>query len=69
MPDGTLDPAYDPDTGRLISGRTKSPGSFITDSGHVYSTALYLSGLNPAALKAAGKGRNDRPPLAFIKKP
>jgi hypothetical protein len=69
MPDGTLDPAYDPDTGRLLSGRSKSPNSFITDSGHVYSTALYLSGLNPAALKAAGKGRNDRPPLAFIKKP
>ncbi|WP_164017598.1 DUF1501 domain-containing protein [Pyxidicoccus trucidator] len=69
MPDGTLDPAYDPDTGLLVPGRTKSTSSFITDSGHLYSTALYLSGLNPAALKAAGKGRNDRAPLTFIKKP
>jgi hypothetical protein len=69
MPDGTLDPAYDPDTGLLVSGRTKSPNSFITDAGHVYSTALYLSGLNPATLKAEGKGRNDRAPLTFIKKP
>ena len=69
LPDGSLDPAYDADTGLLIPGRTKSTSSFITDSGHVYSTALYLSGLNPAALKAAGKGRNDRPPLTFIKKP
>jgi hypothetical protein len=68
MPDGTLDPAYDPDTGLLIPGRTKSASSFITDSGHVYSTALYLSGLNPATLRAAGKGRNDRPPLTFIKR-
>lgn len=69
MPDGTLDPAYDPDTGLLVPGRTKSASSFITDSGHVYSTALYLAGLDPAALRSAGKGRNDRPPLAFIKKP
>lgn len=69
MPDGTLDPAYDPDTGLLIPGRTKSASSFITDSGHVYSTALYLAGLDPAALRSAGKGRNDRPHLAFIKKP
>ncbi|QSQ22440.1 DUF1501 domain-containing protein [Pyxidicoccus parkwayensis] len=68
MPDGTLDPAYDPDTGLLIPGRTKSTSSFVSDSGHVYSTALYLSGLDPAALKAAGKGRNDRPPLKFIKR-
>ncbi|MBZ4423195.1 hypothetical protein [Myxococcus sp. RHSTA-1-4] len=67
--DGSPDPAYDADTGLLIPGRTKSTSSFITDSGHVYSTALYLSGLNPAALKASGKGRNDRPPLTFIKKP
>jgi hypothetical protein len=69
MPDGTLDPAYDPDTGLLVPGRTKSPDSFISDAGHVYSTALYLSGLDPAALRAAGKGRNERPPMTFIKKP
>ncbi len=69
MPDGTLDPAYSPDTGLLIPGRTKSPQSFVSDAGHVYSTALYLSGLDPVALKAAGKGRNDRQPMTFVKKP
>jgi hypothetical protein len=69
MPDGTLDPAYNPDSGQLISERTKSPDSFIADAGHVYSTALYLSGLDPAALRAAGKGKNDRPPMTFVKKP
>ncbi|MDY7226812.1 hypothetical protein [Hyalangium rubrum] len=69
MPDGTLDPAYSPDTGLLLSGRTKNANSFITDAGHVYSTALYLSGLDPVALRTAGKGRNDRAPLTFIKKP
>jgi hypothetical protein len=68
MPDGTLDPAYHPDTGLLLPGRTKSPDSFISDCGHVYSTALYLTGLDPAALRAAGKGRNERPPMTFIKK-
>ncbi|WP_224242232.1 DUF1501 domain-containing protein [Hyalangium gracile] len=69
MPDGSLDPAYDPDTGLLISGRTKSPNSFVSDAGHVYSTALHLTGLDPVALRAAGKGKNDRPPMTFIKKP
>ncbi|XXF77500.1 DUF1501 domain-containing protein [Myxococcaceae bacterium GXIMD 01537] len=69
MPNGTLDPAYDPDTGLLVAGRTKSPDSYISDSGHVYATALQLAGLDPAALRAAGKGRNERPPMAFIKKP
>ncbi|WP_157232228.1 DUF1501 domain-containing protein [Hyalangium minutum] len=69
MPDGTLDPAYDPDTGLLISGRTKNPNSYISDPGHVYSTALHLSGLDPAALRAAGKGKNDRPAMTFVKKP
>jgi len=69
MPDGTLDPAYNPDSGQLISGRTKSPNSFIADAGHVYSTALHLSGLDPVALRAAGKGKNDRPPMTFVKRP
>ncbi len=68
MPDGTLDPAYNPDTGLLVPGRTKSPTSAITDAGHVYSTALHLSGLDPAALRAAGKGKNDRPALTYIKR-
>ncbi len=63
MPDGTLDPAYDPVTGLLKAGATKSTSSFISDAGHVYATALALSGLTPA-----GKGRNTRPALAFVKK-
>ncbi|MCY1000492.1 DUF1501 domain-containing protein [Myxococcus sp. MISCRS1] len=68
MPNGTLDPAYDPDTGLLVPGRTKNATSFVSDAGHVYATALHLSGLDPAALKAAGKGKNDRPPMTFIKR-
>ena len=43
--------------------------AFVPDAGHVYSTALYCSGLDPLALKAAGKGRNASAPLAFKKKP
>jgi hypothetical protein len=68
MPDGTLDPAFDPVTGQLKSGMSASPNSFITDAGHLYATALYCSGLDPDALRAAGKGRNTSPPLKFIKK-
>ncbi len=59
---GALDPAYNPVTG-VLNG-TKAAGSGVTDPGHIYSTALYLTGINPA-----GKGRNNRPPLAFVKKP
>jgi hypothetical protein len=66
LPDGRMDPAYDPATGLLLAGRTKAPESFVSDAGHVYSTALRLAGLDPLALKAQGKGRNDRPPLAFV---
>lgn len=62
MPDGTLDPAYNAATG-LLTG-TKSANSYLADSGHVYSTALALSGIDPA-----GKGRNNRPAMNFIKKP
>lgn len=61
LTDGTLDPAYDPTTG-LLNG-TKSSNSAITNAGHVYSTALYCAGINPA-----GKGLNQEPPLAFVKK-
>lgn len=68
MPDGSLDPAYDSATGLLKSGQSQSPNSFISDAGHVYSTALYLTGLDPAQLLANGQGRNNRPPMAFIKK-
>lgn len=62
MPDGTLDPAYNPATGVLMG--TKSPNSFVADAGHVYSTALALTGIDPT-----GKGRNIRPAMNFIKKP
>ena len=63
LPDGALDPAYDPRTGELIDGRTKSDKSSIPNHGSVYATALHLCDLNPK-----GRGRNDRPPLEFIRK-
>jgi len=69
MPDGTLDPAYDPVTGALKSGMTKSAASAVSDAGSVYATALYLSGLDSDALRAQGKGRNTSPAMKFIKKP
>lgn len=64
MPDGSFDPAYDPTTGQLTSGAQKSASSFVPDSGHVYATALELSGIP----KASQKGRNTRPSLTFVKK-
>ncbi len=63
LADGTQDPAYDPVTGALIPGRTKSPKSSVPDHGDVYATALHLCDINPK-----GKGRNERPPLTYIKK-
>ncbi|HZO87467.1 MAG TPA: hypothetical protein VFB38_03950 [Chthonomonadaceae bacterium] len=63
LPDGSLDPAYDPMTGELKPGRQKSPQSSIPDHGDVYATALYLSDIEPK-----GHGRNTRPPLRYIKK-
>ncbi|MBI3854121.1 MAG: DUF1501 domain-containing protein [Planctomycetes bacterium] len=63
MPDGTMDPAYDPVTGLLKPGAAKNPKSSIPDHGDVYATALYLSGIDPK-----GKGRNERPPMTYIKK-
>ncbi len=47
MPDGTLDPAYDPKTGVLMKDRKKDPKSWIPDHGDIYATALYLSGIDP----------------------
>lgn len=64
LPDGSLDPAYDPVTGDLIPNRTPSPKSFIPNHGDVYATTLELAGIP----KKAQTGRNNRPPLAFIKK-
>ncbi|MFN7132083.1 MAG: DUF1501 domain-containing protein, partial [Myxococcales bacterium] len=45
MPDGSLDPNFDPVTGRLLPGKNgKQATSFIPDPGHLYATALHLSG-------------------------
>ncbi|MBI2926526.1 MAG: DUF1501 domain-containing protein [Verrucomicrobia bacterium] len=63
MPDGGLDPAYDPVTGELLHGKEKDPKSSIPNHGDVYATALYLSGIDPK-----GRGRNQRGPLKFIRK-
>jgi hypothetical protein len=63
LPDGSLDPAYHPVTGELLPNRQKSDQSRIPNHGDVYATALYLSGIDPK-----GRGRNDRPPLTFIKR-
>ncbi len=68
MPDGTLDPAFDPVTGVPRPGATQSPSSFVSDCGHVYATALYLSGLDPDALRSQGKGRTTSPPMRFVKR-
>lgn len=66
MPDGSLDPAFDPVTGELRSGQQKAANSFVTGPGHLYATALHLSGLDPDQLRQQGKGRNEAPPLRFI---
>ena len=63
LPDGSMDPNYDPHTGKLKKDCQKHEKSFIPNHGDVYATALYLSGLD-----SKGRGRNDRPPLKFIKK-
>ena len=61
LPDGTLDPNYDPVTGKLRKERRPHPQSFIPNHGDVYATALALGGINPK-----GRGRNQRPPLSFV---
>lgn len=63
LPDGTMDPAYDPVTGALKAGQAKSPKSQVPDHGDVYATALLLSDIHPK-----GKGKNERGPLTYIKK-
>ena len=63
MPDGSLDPAYDAKTGELKPNAKQSVISSVPDHGDVYATALYLSDINPA-----GRGRNKRGPLKYIKK-
>ena len=61
MPDGTLDPGFDPITG-LRTG-TPSAKSRVSDCGNVFSTALALSNVDPA-----GKGLNARPALTYLRK-
>jgi len=63
MPDGTLDPAYDPVAGVLKKDAKKNPKSSVPNHGDVYATALHLADIDPK-----GKGRNDRPPLTYMKK-
>lgn len=62
LPDGSMDPAYDPTTGELLPGRTPSKDSRVPNHGDVYATALYLCGIDPK-----GRGRNERPPMRYIK--
>lgn len=64
MPDGSLDPAYDPETGAVRAGQTPSSASFLVEPGHIYSTALDLAGVSPT-----GKGRNTKGALSFVKRP
>lgn len=63
LPNGEMDPNYDPISGKLRKGRQKHPESFIPNHGDVYATALQLSGISPE-----GKGRNERPAMKFIPK-
>ncbi len=63
MPNGTVDPAYNPVSGELLQERQKSKVSSIPNHGDVYATALFLSDISPE-----GKGRNERPPLKYLKK-
>ena len=61
LPDGSLDPNFDPLTGQLHPDQNRHPDSFIPNHGDVYSTALLLSGINPNK-----RGRNERSALPFI---
>ncbi len=61
MPDGNLDPNYDPKSGHLKKDCKQHPESSIPNHGDVYATALHLSGLDPK-----GRGRNERPALTFV---
>lgn len=64
LPDGTMDPAYDPVTGDVLPGKTPSDKGSIPNHGDVYATALYLADIP----KKAQTGRNNRDPLTYVKK-
>ncbi len=69
MPDGSLDPNYDHVLGTLLSGKTKDPDEQGAGrAGSVYATALYCSGLDPDNLRANNQGKNQSPPLKYVKK-
>ena len=61
MPDGSLDPNFDPVSGELLPNKKKHPKSSVPNHGSVYATALHLSGIEPK-----DKGRNERAPLGYI---
>ncbi len=61
MPDGSLDPNYNPVSGELLSNKKQDPKSSVPNHGSVYATALSLSGIDPK-----GKGRNESEPLDYI---
>ena len=61
MPDGSLDPHFNPVSGKLLPDKKQHPKSSIPNHGSVYATALRLSGIDPK-----GKGRNERGPLEYI---
>lgn len=63
MPDGSLDPNYDPVSGDLRKDHEPHPQGSIPNHGDVYATALALSGINPK-----GRGRNERGPLEYVMK-
>src|SRR5258708_6203538 len=52
LPDGSLDPAYDPVTGVQKKDAKKNAKSSVPDHGDVYATALHLCDINP---KGRGK--------------
>lgn len=64
LPDGSMDPAYDPATAEVRPDRTPDPKGSIPNHGDVYATALYLCDI----AKKDQKGRNNRAPLTYIKK-
>lgn len=64
LPDGSMDPAFDPVTGEEIPGRTPSAKGWIPNHGDVNATALHLADIP----YKEQKGRNDRKPLPFIRK-
>ncbi len=63
MPDGSLDPHYDPVSGELKKDRKPHPESHVPDHGSVYATALQLSDISPK-----GHGRNESAPLPYIQR-